>query len=94
MLLTGLVAGSYPALYLSSLRPVSVLKGIFHFTRGAIWLRKSLTVFQFVLSIVLMIATIVIIRQIDYVQNTNLGYNRENLVYIRVEGELSNMDKY
>ena len=94
MLLSGVVAGSYPALYLSSLRPVAVLKGIFRFTQSAIWFRKGLTIFQFALSILLMIATIVIVRQTEFVQNTNLGYNRENLIYIQVEGELSKMDKY
>ncbi len=94
MLLTGLVAGSYPALYLSSLKPVRILKGVTKFTRGSILFRKGLTVFQFMLSIVLLVATIVITRQTNYVQNTNLGYNRENLIYTRIEGELSNQNKY
>ena len=93
-LATGVVAGSYPALYLSSLQPIRTLKGVFSFTRGAIWFRKGLTIFQFVLSIVFLIATIVIVRQTRYVQNTNLGYNKENLIYIRIEGQLSTMDKY
>ncbi len=93
-IVTGLVAGSYPALYLSSLKPVRVLKGVFQFTQGAIWCRKSLTVFQFVLSIVLLIATIVIVRQTDYVENANVGYDRSNLVYTRVEGSLKDYDKY
>jgi hypothetical protein len=93
-LATGIVAGSYPALYLSSLQPIRTLKGIFRFTQGAIWFRKGLTIFQFVLSIVLLIATIVIVRQTRYVQNTNLGYNRDNLIYIRIEGELSTEAKY
>ncbi len=94
MFLTGLVAGSYPALYLSSLKPVRILKGVTKFTRGSILFRKGLTVFQFMLSIVLLVATIVITRQTNYVQNTNLGYDRENLIYTRIEGELSNKNKY
>jgi len=93
-LVTGFIAGSYPALYLSSLKPVRVLKGVISFTQSAIWFRKSLTVFQFALSILLLVATIVITRQTSYVQNMNLGYDRENLVYTRIEGKLSDQKKY
>jgi putative ABC transport system permease protein len=94
MLMTGLIAGSYPALYLSSLKPVRILKGAIRFTQGAIWFRKGLTIFQFVLSIILLIATIIITRQTSYVQNAHLGYDRENMVYMRIEGELSKKNKY
>lgn len=94
VLVTGLVAGSYPALYLSSLKPVRILKGVLRFTQGASLFRKGLTVFQFVLSIGLIIATMVISRQIDFVQNTHLGYDRENLAYLRIEGEMTKANKY
>ncbi|MBS1530263.1 MAG: ABC transporter permease, partial [Bacteroidetes bacterium] len=93
-LFTGIVAGSYPALYLSGLNPVRTIKGTLRFTAGALWFRKGLTVFQFVLSIILLIATIVITRQTSYVQHAHLGYDKENLVYTRIEGELSNKNKY
>ena len=92
--ITGLLAGSYPALYLSSLNPVTVLKGKLQFTKSSVLLRKGLTVFQFVLSIILIISTIVITRQINFIQNSHLGFNRENLLYVRIEGELSSRDKY
>jgi putative ABC transport system permease protein len=89
ILLTGFISGSYPALYLSSFNPIGVLKGGLKFTSGALWFRKGLVVFQFVLSIILIIGTIVISKQVDYVQSINLGYNRENLIYIPLEGELA-----
>ena len=94
MLITGIMAGIYPALYLSSLQPIRVLKGVAGFTKGSIFFRRGLTVFQFVLSIVLIIATIVIYRQTSYTQHMHLGYNRENLIYIRIEGELSSVNNY
>jgi len=88
--ITGFVSGSYPALFLSSLKPVRVLKGSLKFTWGATFFRKGLVVFQFTLSIILMLGMIVIYRQMDYIQTRNLGYNRENLMYLPIEGELVN----
>jgi predicted permease len=88
-IVTGLVSGSYPALFLSSFNPVVVLKGAAKMGSGAAWFRKGLVVFQFVLSVVLIIGTIIISKQVNYIQSINLGYDRENLIYIPLDGELA-----
>jgi len=88
-IVTGLVAGSYPALFMSSLRPVVVLKGALKFKPSATLFRKGLVVFQFGLSILLIIGMLVVYRQIQYIQTKNLGFDRENLLYMPLEGDLT-----
>jgi len=88
-LFTGILAGSYPALYLSGFKPVAVLKGEIRNSLGELWARRGLVVFQFTLSVVLIVAVIVIYKQIQFVQTKNLGYNKNNLIYFSNEGRLS-----
>ncbi|MEO6686467.1 MAG: FtsX-like permease family protein, partial [Dyadobacter sp.] len=90
VLITGMVAGSYPALYLSSLQPIRILKGRLTFTNKGAFLRKGLVVFQFGLSIFLIIGMLVIGRQMNYIQTKRLGLNKENVLYISLEGNLYN----
>jgi ABC-type antimicrobial peptide transport system permease subunit len=87
-LICGLVAGSYPSLYLSSFNPVFVLKGIKLKTGSAAIIRKGLVVLQFTVSIVLIVSTVIIYRQIQHVKQRDLGLNKNNLLTASVTGTI------
>ncbi|MEO7766353.1 MAG: FtsX-like permease family protein, partial [Ferruginibacter sp.] len=87
-LICGLVAGSYPSLYLSSFNPVFVLKGIQLKTGSAALIRKGLVVVQFSISIILIIGTIIIYQQIQHVKSRELGFNKNNLVEMNMQGDM------
>jgi ABC-type antimicrobial peptide transport system permease subunit len=88
-LVTGLCAGSYPAFLLSSLKSLTALKGSFSGSTGSRWLGKGLVVFQFVLSIVFIVGMMVISKQVTYTQTKNLGYNKNNLLYLPITGTMA-----
>ena len=87
-IVVGVLAGSYPSFFLSSFAAVRVLKGSFKSSGWSNGVRKGLVVFQFFISIFLIIGTMVVHQQISYVKNKNLGYDKDNIVYMPIEGDL------
>ena len=87
-LIAGLLAGSYPALYLSRFNPLSVLKGTLKTSFAEALSRKGLVVFQFTMSAILIVAVIIVYRQVQFIQSTNPGYNKDNIVRFDSEGSI------
>jgi putative ABC transport system permease protein len=95
LVFTGLIAGSYPALYLSGFGPAAVLKGMVKGSIGELWARKGLVVLQFFISVFLIVSVLVIYKQILFVQNTDLGYKKDHLIQFPTEGKVyTNMETF
>jgi len=93
MCITGFVAGSYPAIYLSGFNPIIVLKGKLSNLKGEQWARRGLVVFQFSLSIILIVAVWIVYQQIHFVQTESLGYDKENILVVEKTGKFQEQDR-
>jgi putative ABC transport system permease protein len=85
---TGIIAGSYPALYLSGFNPISILKDKLSSSIGEVLARKGLVVFQFAITITLIISVLIVYKQIALIQSINLGYDKENILRFNAEGKV------
>ena len=90
----GLLSGIYPAIILSGFKPIGILKGAFKSSGKGILLRKSLVVTQFVITLVLVTGIIIIYTQMSYIKNKDLGYNKEELLFLRVHGNTDVINGY
>ncbi len=86
VLFTGIFAGSYPALFLSSFKPVSILKGSLHSVKGEAFIRKGLVVFQFSLAVILISVSIMVYKQVQFIRSKDLGLNRDNILTMDLRG--------
>ena len=93
VILTGMIAGSYPAIYLSGIKPTIILKGKLSSIKSELWARKGLVVFQFALSVMLIVSVLVIQEQIKFTQNKNLGYEKDNILLLSKSGQLNDEGK-
>jgi len=92
ILITGLLSGSYPAIYLSGFKPISILKGKVQSSFAEVSSRKGLIVFQLTLSALLIVSVLVVYQQIHFIQTTNPGYNKDNVIRFNSEGKIQNSE--
>ena len=87
-LITGILSGSYPAFYLSGFNALATLKGKFQGKVAELFVRKGLVIFQFVISLVLIVSVLIVYQQIEFAQTKPIGYTKENVVYFEMEGKI------